>query len=197
MAAIPVRPPHLQSLYTEYRLLLGEYCQRRGYAPSLRDKLVRDVTPRMTMAEEELECAEPYRKAFPGRATPMGEPLRSPHYENWKRTRCFRWYYYDHIIEARRAIKRKLEEDPECQPYIRPSPARIRELFPVGTKGQPPTMFRWSGYQPPPGVPGLNPRTGKIARMSGFGALPSPEANYVAAFALAAVATYVAVGAVL
>lgn len=160
-------------LFTRYELLLGHYCQTRDGQSYI--SLIRDVMPSLTMAQERAECAEPYRRLNPAKPTPMQEP-RSAHYERFKRSRCPRWYYFDHYEDAKRTLAERLERDPECRQSRVPS---IRETFnvvPVKQGVRPATMV-WSGYAPPP-LPSLGGWWGGILFEPGV-LYPIPELTVV------------------
>lgn len=137
----------MSQLFTEFERLLGHYCQTRDGDTYIR--LVRDVMPALTMSQEEDECARRYRALAPGELTPFKEP-RNLRYEEWKRTHCWRWYYFDHERDAKETLRQRLERDPECAVSRVPT---MESTFRMGVEqpeGVRPTTMRWQGYAPPP-----------------------------------------------
>lgn len=140
----------MTALFTDYELLLGQYCQTRDGA--LYIHLTRDVMPALTMSQEEDECASRYRRLHPGQLTPFDEP-RNLRYEEWKRTNCWRWYYFDHEEDAKKTLAMRLARDEECRvsrvPTLRQT-FRMDATTPADVR---PATARWKGYEPPP-LPG-------------------------------------------
>ena len=131
-------------MFTQYELLLGKYCQTRD--PQYYIDLTRSVMPALTMAQENNECARPFKILHPGQPTPMDDP-RNPVYENYKRVNCYRWYYFDHESDAKRTLRERLAKDPECDIQRRIEPVeQILRAVPADR----PTLLQWRGNAPPP-----------------------------------------------